>query len=562
MIHRIVYSVVILSLWGSQPGEAAEFDVIVRNGLVYDGSGSPGRQIDIAIKGDKIAIIGELDNKTAITDIDAKGQVVTPGFVNMLSWAVQSLVKDGRGLSDIRQGVTLEVFGEGTSMGPLTEAERDRKQNLINKQQFPYKIAWTTFGEYLQYLEDKGVSPNVASFVGATTLRINALGFEDRQPNEQELQSMRQQARQAMEEGAMGLGSSLIYAPAFYSKTEELIALAKVVGEYDGMYISHMRSEGNRLLESLDELITIAREAGVAAEIYHLKASGKSNWNKMDEAYKKIEQARAAGLKITANMYTYPASSTGLNATMPPWVQEGGYNAWVKRLKDPDIRSKVLKEMRRNADDWTNNFYNAGPDAILLSYFQNPELRHYSGKTLAQVAKSRGTSPADTAIDLVIEDGTKVQSIYFLMSEDNIKKQLSYPWLSFGSDARTLDPVISKKLGTTHPRAYGNFVRVIGKYVRDKKILSMAEAVRKLTSLPTTNLKIPLRGLIKPGYFADVVIFDPDKVTDHATFTDPHQLATGVNHVFVNGVQVLKDGIHTTATPGRFIKGPGYKGEQ
>jgi N-acyl-D-amino-acid deacylase len=370
---------------------------------------------------------------------------------------------------------------------------------------------------------------------------------------------MRGEVRIAMEEGAMGLGSSLIYAPAFYAKTDELVALAKVVGEYGGVYISHMRSEGNRLLESVDELITIAREAGVAAEIYHLKASGKSNWSKMDAVYAKIESARKDGLKITADMYTYPAGSTGLDASMPPWVQEGGYEAWVNRLRDPDIRARVLEEMRQDTDDWENLFHAAGPDGILLAYFQNPELKRYSGKTLAEVAALRETTAADAAIDLVIEDGTRVQTIYFLMSEDNIRKQLDYSWLSFGSDASAVDPDIVSGLGSVHPRTYGNFVRVIGKYVRDEKVLSMADAIRKLTSLPITNLGISQRGFLKPGYYADVVVFDPETVADLATFEDPHQLATGVNHVLINGSHVLRNGEHTGATPGRFIRGPGYR---
>lgn len=562
MQNLIIYAIFVFLLAGCDYNKTADFDVIIRNGMVYDGSGSPGRKVDIAFSGDKIVSVGKLQDKIAKTNIDASGQVVSPGFINMLSWSVSSLIQDGRGLSDIRQGVTLEVFGEGYSPGPLSEKIKRQLQESIDKQANPYKIEWTTLGEYLQYLEDKGVSPNVASFIGATTVRVNVIGYEDRSPTDKELQMMRNQVRQAMKEGAMGLGSSLIYAPAFYSTTEELVALAQVVGEYNGMYISHMRSEGNQLLESLEELITIAREGNVAAEIYHLKASGRSNWHKMDAVYKRVEQARATGLNITANMYTYRASSTGLNATMPPWVQEGGYKEWVRRLKDPEIRAKVIKEMQGNPSDWTNNLYAAGANGILLGYFLNPDLRQYSGKTLAEVAELRGTSAADTAIDLVIEDGSRVQCIFFTMTEDNIKKKIQYPWLSFGSDASAQDPEVSSKFGTTHPRAYGNFVRVIGKYVRDEKILSMEEAIRKLTSLPASNLKIPLRGKIQSGYFADVVVFDPDTVTDHATFTDPHQLATGVNHVFVNGVQVLKNGAHTGATPGKFVKGPGYTGTE
>jgi len=558
MKFKTFYLFLLLSA-GCQQNKPAHYDVIVRNGQVFDGSGAPGQYTDVAITGDRIVKIGDLDAATAVTDIDATGQVVSPGFVNMLSWAPHSLVTDSRGLSDIKQGVTLEVFGEGNSMGPITEATRKINQDRINKGPFPFQIKWTTLGEYLQFLEDRGVSPNVASFVGATTVRVNTLGYEDRAPNEEELKEMQDQVRIAMEEGAMGLGSSLIYAPAFYARTDELIALAKVVGEYDGMYISHMRSEGNRLLESVDELITIAKEGGVAAEVYHLKASGKNNWHKMDEVYAKIESARTAGLKITANMYTYPAGSTGLDASMPPWVQEGGYDAWAERLKNPEIRSRVIAAMRQDTNDWENLFHAAGPEGMLLAYFQNPALKKYSGKTLAEVAKLRETTPADTVIDLVIEDGTRVQTIYFLMSEDNIKKQLSYPWLSFGSDAEAVDPEVVGHLGTKHPRTYGNFVRVIGKFVRDEKALTMRDAIHKLSGLPMTNLKISERGFLKAGYYADVVVFDPETVTDHSTFADAHKLASGVNHVFINGTQVLKDGKHTRATPGKFIKGPGYK---
>ena len=561
MLKNITGALLVLLLVACHSVTPQGYDVIIRNGLLFDGSGEPGQRTDIAISGDKITRIGDLGKATAVIDLDAFNQVVAPGFVNMLSWAPVTLIHDGRGLSDIKQGVTLELFGEGNSMGPNNDITRMIAQERINKGPYPYEIEWTTLGEYLQYMEDKGISPNIASFVGATTVRVNSLGFEDRAPNPQELKVMQNEVRVAMEEGAMGLGSALIYAPAFYAKTEELIALAKVVGEYDGMYISHMRSEGNRLLESVDELITIAREANVDAEIYHLKASGRSNWHKMDQVFNKVEAARAEGLKITADMYTYPAGSTGLDASMPPWVQEGGYDAWADRLKNPEIRARVLAEMRQDTNEWENLFYAAGSDGILLAYFQNPELRQYSGKTLGEVAALRGSTPADTVIDLVIEDGTRVQTIYFLMSDENIIKQFSYPWLSFGSDAGAFDPVVASQMGTTHPRAYGNFVRVIGKYVRDEKALSMAEAIRKLSSLPTRNLKVPLRGMLKSGYYADVVIFNPATVTDHATFADAHRLASGVNHVFVNGVQVLKDGEHTGATPGRFIKGPGYKGK-
>ncbi len=553
----ICFCLLLLTLSGCQ--STTTFDVIIRNGMVFDGSGAAGQRIDIAVNGDRIAKMGDLDDARARLEIDADQQIVAPGFVNMLSWATQSLITDGRGLSDLHQGITLEVFGEGSSMGPLTAETRAWSQARINKGPNPFEIAWDSLGEYLQFLEDKGISPNVASFIGATTVRVNTLGFEDRAPDATELKVMQSQVHKAMQEGAMGLGSSLIYAPAFYAQTDELIALAAVVGEYDGMYISHMRSEGNRLLESIDELIEIASRAGVDAEIYHLKAGGKHNWDKLEAAYNRIEEARASGLNITANMYTYEAGSTGLDAAMPPWVQEGGYEAWAQRLRDPHIRARVIEEMEKDTDAWENLFFAAGAEGMLLSYFQNPALQQYSGKTLAEVARQRGTTPAQSAIDLVIEDGTRVQTIYFLMSESNIRKQLKYPWLSFGSDAGALDPEVARAHGTTHPRAYGNFVRVLGKYVRDEHTLTMADAIRKLTSLPAGNLKIKDRGLLKPGYFADIVIFNPETVADHATYTDSHQLATGINQVLVNGEQVIRNGVHTGALPGRFVKGPGYR---
>ncbi len=536
------------------------YDTIIDDGTIYDGSGGVPYVGDIALKDDRIVKIGDLDVRLAETVIDAEGKAVSPGFINMLSWATDSLVTDGRGLSDLVQGVTLEVFGEGWSMGPFTPESKANYQDGLNNGPQPYEVTWNTLGEYLEHLEAKGVSPNVASFVGATTMRINHVGYEDREPTAEELAAMKADVRMSMEEGAMGLGSSLIYAPAFYAKTDELIEMAKVVGEYDGMYISHMRSEGNQLLESVEELITIAREGNVAAEIYHLKAGGQDNWPKMDQVYHMVENARAEGLAITADMYTYPAGATGLNAYMPPWVQEGGYDEWAKRLQDPEIRARLAEEMKVSSNDWENLGLAAGPDGVLFAYFNNPDLKKYTGMTLAQVAAERGTSIEETAMDLVVEDGTRVGTIYFLMSEENTKKQLQYPWLSFGSDAGALDPEIAKNFGSAHPRAYGNFARVIGKYVRDEKVLTLEEAIRKLTSLPAKNLKIRERGLLREGYYADVVVFDPATVQDHSTFADPHQLSTGVNHVFVNGGHVIKDGAHTGATPGRVVRGPGWKG--
>ena len=535
------------------------FDTIIRNGTVYDGSGSPGVRADVAINGDTVAAIGDLRNADARNIIDATGRAVSPGFINMLSWATESLIHDPRSQSDIRQGVTLEVFGEGGSMGPLNAA---MKQEMKEQQaDIKFDIPWTTLGEYLEYLERKGVATNVASFIGATTVRIHELGYADRAPNAEELQRMRALVRAAMEEGALGVGSSLIYAPAFYAKTDELIALSEEAGKYGGMYISHMRSEGNRLLEAVDELIQIARAANVRAEIYHLKAAGQQNWPKMDQVIAKVEDARRQGLQITADMYTYPAGATGLDASMPPWVQEGGLREWIKRLKDPATRERLEREMNTPTNEWESLYLAAGsPDRILLVAFKQDSLKYLTGKSLAEVARMRGTSPAVTAMDLVIADDSRVGTVYFLMSEDNIRKQIALPWVSFDSDAESLAPEGVFLKSNPHPRAYGTFARLLGRYVREQKVISLEEAVRRLTSLPATNLRIQKRGSLKPGFYADVVVFNPETIIDHATFEKPHQYSTGVDHVFVNGVQVLKDGEHTNATPGRVVRGPGWKG--
>ena len=533
------------------------YDILIKNGTIADGSGNATYIGDVGINADTIAAVG-VTNATGTKEIDATGLVVAPGFINMLSWATESLIEDGRSMSDIKQGVTLEVMGEGWSMGPLSEK---LKQEMPTTQgDIKYDVDWTTLDEYLQSLVKRGVSPNVASFIGATTVRINHIGYEDRAPTDKEMESMKAMVRQAMEEGAMGVGSSLIYAPAFYSSTEELIELCKVAGEYDGMYISHMRSEGNRLLESIDELIRIADEGNVNAEIYHLKMSGKDNWSKYDDVVRKIDSARAAGLEITTDMYSYVAGATGLDASMPPWVQEGGYDAWSARLQNPDIRKRVLKEMTTPTDEWENLMLAAGTsDNLLLVGFENDSLRHYTGKTLTEVAKIHGKSPEETAMDLVIADGSRVGTVYFLMTEENVKKQVALPYMSFGSDAGSMAPEGVFLNSSTHPRAYGNFARVLGKYVRDEKVISLEEAIRKLTSLPASNLKIKKRGSLTEGYYADLAIFDPEKIQDHATFSEPHQLSTGMVHVFVNGEQVLKDGEHTGATPGKVVRGPGYK---
>lgn len=538
---------------------ANQYDIIVRQGTLYDGSGKQPVIADIALDGDRIAAIGDLSNARADREIDASGLAVAPGFINMLSWANESLIEDGRSQSDIRQGVTLEVMGEGESMGPLNDA---MKTEMAHRQSdIKYPIEWTTLGEYLEYLTERGVSCNVASFVGAATIRTHELGPFDRKPDAQQLARMQQLVRQAMQEGAMGVASALIYAPGFYAQTEELIAICRPAAEYNGMYISHMRSEADQLLQAVDEVIEISRTAGLPAQIYHLKAAGKSNWGKLDRVIEKIEAARAAGLQITADMYVYTAGATGLDAAMPPWVQEGGYDAWAERLRDAEIRAKVAEQMVKPSDKWESLFLAAGSaDKVLLVGFKNDKLKPLTGKSLAEVARMRNQSPVQTAIDLVIEDGSRVDTVYFLMSEENVKRQIALPWMSFNSDAASMAPVGNFLQSNPHPRAYGNFARLLGKYVREEKVIPLQEAIRRLTSFPAETLKIRQRGRLKPGFFADLAIFDAATIQDHATYDAPHQYATGMKHVFVNGVQVLRDGEHTGAKPGRVVRGPGWTG--
>jgi N-acyl-D-amino-acid deacylase len=538
---------------------AADYDVIIRGGTLYDGSGAEPYVADVAIAGDTIAALGTLEGARGRAEIDASGLAVSPGFINMLSWATESLIEDGRSESDIRQGVTLEVFGEGWSMGPLNEAMK--AEAVARQGDIKYDIEWTSLGEYLEYLAERGVTPNIASFVGATTVRIYVLGYEDRPPTADELEEMKQLVRQGMEEGGMGLGSSLIYAPAFYADTEELIELSRVASEYGGMYISHIRSEGNQLLEAVEELITIARQAEIPAEIYHLKAAGAGNWDKLQAVFEMVESARAEGLRITADMYTYTAGATGLDAAMPPWVQEGGHDAWVERLQDAETRERVVREMNTPSDDWENLFLAAGtPENILLVGFKNESLKPLTGKSLAEVAAARGTSPEVTAMDLVIEDDSRVGTVYFIMSEENVAEKIRQPWVSFDSDAGSLAPEGVFLKSNPHPRAYGSFARLLGKYVREEGVISLEEAVRRLTSLPASNLGLQRRGSLTVGHFADIVVFDPDRIVDHATFEQPHQYATGVVHVLVNGTPVLKDGEHTGALAGRVVRGPGWVG--
>lgn len=554
-LTSLICLVIIINLFSCE--QKPDYDIIIRGGTLYDGSGEPAFITDVGISGDRITALGDLSQSTAIKEIDATGLAVTPGFINMLSWATESLIEDGRSLGDIKQGVTLEVFGEGWSMGPLNETMK--KEEVESQGDIKFDISWTSLNEYLDYLVQKGISTNIASFVGATTVRIHELGYENRHPTTEELENMKALVRQAMEEGALGIGSSLIYAPAFYAGTDELIELCKVAAEYDGMYISHMRSEGDRLLEALDELLTIAREANIPAEIYHLKAAGESNWDKLDQVIAKIDSAQKAGLKITADMYNYTAGATGLDASMPPWVQEGGYNAWAERLKDPEIRERLKSEIANPGDGWENLYFAAGStDNLLLVGFKNDTLKYLTGKTLTEVSNLRGTSPEETIMDLVIQDGSRVGTIYFLMSEENIKRQIALPYVSFCSDAGSLAPEGNFLKSNPHPRAYGNFARLLGKYVREEKVIPLNEAIYRLTGLPASNLKIKERGLLEEGYFADVVIFDPETIEDMATFSDPHQFANGVIHVFVNGVQVLREGDHTNEFPGVVVRGPGW----
>ncbi len=538
-----------------------EYDVVIRGGTVYDGSGKAGFTADVGVNADTVAFIGDLSKATGKKEVDAAGLAVAPGFVNMMSHAELSLLLDGNSQSDIRQGITFEVLGEG-SMGPLSDGmKKEYEGEMKRNPDFAFTLDWTTLGEYLESLERRGISPNVASFVGLNTIRIHELGYANRPPTSEELERMKALVKQAMEEGAMGTTTALIYAPANYASTDELIELSKVASPYGGMYISHMRSEGNNIFAAVDESIRIAREAGVPVEIYHLKMAGKDNWWKLDTVMAKIDRANRSGLRITADMYNYTAGATGLDATMPPWVQEGGLKDWVTRLRDPAIRKKVLKEMMTPTDKWENMLRTAGgAENVLFLGFTRDSMKQFIGKTLAEVAKIHGKSPEETAMDLVVADSTRVETAYFMMSEDNIRRQIALPYVSFGSDAGSPAAEGMFLKYKEHPRAYGNFSRLLAKYVRDEKVIPLEEAIRKLTSLPASNLKVKRRGLLNPGYFADIVVFDPVTVQDKATFENPHQYSTGMIHVFVNGKPVILDGEHTQAKPGRVVRGPGWTG--
>ena len=534
---------------------ADSFDVLIKGGTVYDGTGQTPRRADVGILGDRIVAIGDLQRASAKSIIDATGLAVTPGFINMLSHSEVSLIADGRSMGELKQGVTTQIFGE-SSMGPLTD---EMKKRRVDQQgDIKYDIAWTTLAEYLAYLEKRGVSQNFASFIGAATVREYVIGLEDKPPTPEQLDKMRELVRQEMEAGALGVTTALIYPPATFARTDELIELSKVAAKYDGKYIAHIRSEANQLTEAVEETIRISREAGLPAEIYHLKASGQENWPKLDRVIAMIEEARRQGLKITADMYTYTAAATGLNSCMPPWVYDGGAEAAYKRLQDPETRKKIADAMRVPSNDWENDYLLAGsPDRILLVAFKSEALKPLTGKTLAEVARMRGKDPIQTIMDLVLEDRSRIGTVYFMMDEQNVKKQIRQPWVSFGSDAASMAPEGVFLKSSTHPRAYGNFARLLGKYVREEKVISLAEAVHRLSGLPATNLGLDHRGFIKQGMFADVVVFDPQTIADRATFEQPHQYSVGVKHVFVNGVQVLKDGEHTGSKPGRALWGPG-----
>jgi len=549
-LFKLLIAVLLIFSGCSSP---ARYDALIRNGNIVDGSGSPSFTGDIGIMSDTIAAIGSLKNASGKSEIDATGMTVTPGFINMLSWAVESLIEDGRSMGDIVQGVTLEVLGEGDSWGPLNESMK--RGMKASQGDIKYDIGWTTLGEYLEYLEKKGVSTNIASFVGTATVRIHTVGYDNRPPTDEEMDSMKLLVRQAMEEGAAGVSSALEYVPASFASTEELTELCRVAAEYDGMYISHIRNEDDTFLEAIDDFLRIPAATGIRSEIYHFKQVGRMNWDKLDKAVAKIDSARAAGLNVTADMYNYPASSTGLGIIMPEWVQEGGFDKWVARLRDPKVRKVIETEIMK-----TIMRKQGTPEKIILIGFNTDSLKYLQGKNLAEIATMRGKSPGETVMDLIIDDGSNVSAVFFSMSEDNIRKEIAIPWMSFGSDGQSMAPEGVFLNSATHPRAYGNFSRLLGKYVRDEKIIPLEEAVYRLTTLPATNLRLDRRGALKPGYYADVLVFDPEKVQDHSTFEDPHQLSTGMSHVFVNGVQVLREGEHTGALPGRVVRGPGWKG--
>jgi N-acyl-D-amino-acid deacylase len=535
------------------------YDLIIRGGTVYDGTGSDGIRADVGISGKQIRAVGDLSSATSKTSLDATGKAVAPGFINMLSWATESLLIDGRSQSNIRQGVTLEVMGEGWSMGPLTPTMRS--EQIKQQGDLKYPISWTSLGDYLDQLAAQGISTNVASFVGAATVRVHELGETSRQPNAQELVAMQNLVRAEMRSGALGVGSALIYAPGSFASTDELVALASAAHEYGGGFTSHMRSEADRYLESIDELIEIGRRSGAWVQMYHIKPAGASNWSKSQAGIDKMNAARQTGLDITANMYTYTAGATGFDAAMPLWVQDGGLDAWITRLKDPDIRARVISEMRVRSTQWESLYLAAGgAKGVLLLGFKTDALKPLTGKTLDEVATQRGISSEDTIIDLIIADNSRIEVAYFLMNEENIARNIAWKWTMFGSDALSQSTEGVFLRSSAHPRTYGNFARLLGKYVREQRVISLPEAIHRMTGLSASQLRLRNRGLLKTGYAADVVVFDPATIQDHATYANPHQYATGVAHVVVNGQVVLRDGEHTNARPGEVVRGPGWTG--
>ena len=556
IIHALTGPLLLMALAACGPQQQQHYDTLILGGTIYDGTGDPAYAADLGIRGDRIHTLGDLGEATADIVIDATGKAVSPGFINMIGWGVTSLIEDGRGISDVSQGITLEVFGEGNSMGPLSAAM---------KQDFPkywggIEPSWTSLGEYLEFLESRGVSPNVASFIGATTPRIHVLGRDDVDPTPAQLQTMQELVREAMREGAVGVASSLIYTPASFAETDELIALASAASEYGGIYASHLRNEGKQIFPALEELITIAREAAIPAEVYHLKIAHPPSWPRFGEVLERIESARAEGLRITADMYPYPAGSTGLDAIMPAWVKAGGIDKWIERMQDTETRQRLAREMREDSDQWDNRLASAGAEAVMLVEFRNPDLKHLAGKTLAEVADQRGLSPEETAMDLVIADGTRVGAMYFNQSEDVVREAVQQPWVSFCTDAVAIAAEGSQLLNHRHPRTYGTFPRILGHYVRELGLLTLEQAVHRASGLPATNLSLRQRGFLKQEYFADIVVFDPATVIDRATFQEPHQYSEGIEEVLINGTAVIRNGTHTGATPGRVVRGPGWAG--
>ena len=541
------------------------FDTLIQNAKIIDGSGNPWFYGDVVLQGDRIAAItppGQIASDQAITVVDATDRVVCPGFIDILSHSILPLMIDPRCLSKITQGVTTEIMGEGWTPGPIND-----KIDLSTIQSNPYaKLipdwveqmpTWTRFRDWLTALAERGVSPNIGSFLGGGTLRQMAMGMEMGEPDADQLDVMRRVMAEAMEDGAMGVSCALIYPPSAYSSTNELVEVCKVVSQYKGVYITHIRSEADGLLEGLEEALEIGWRANLPVQIYHLKAAGKRNWAKMTQVIETINAARAAGQDVTADMYTYPAAGTGLSSILPPWAAAGG--KFYENLRDPAMRAQIRAEALNPAGDWEAMADLCGPEGVMPIGFTKPENQQYVGKRLSEIATMRGQVWVDAAFDLFLSEGQRISTIYFMMTDDNLRLQLQQPWIMIGTDAGGLDPAWAKPLGPYHPRAYGTYTRVLGRFVREEKVLPLEDAVRKMSAAVAQRLHIRDRGLLRTGMLADVVIFDPVTVGDRATFADPHQLSVGVQDVWVNGVRVLENGAHTGATPGRIVDGPGRK---